>query len=118
MSPATARWVPSDEQVRASRLWQFLHSHGLESYAELCAGATRDPRWFWDAMVKDLGIVFTRPYDEVMDTSAGIPFTRWFVGGQLNAYDSAVVRHRHANPASGAVIAEVEGGAVRRVTYV
>ncbi len=117
MSPATARWVPSDEQVRASRLWQFLHSHALESYAELCARAARDPRWFWDAMVKDLGIVFTRPYDEVMDTSAGIAFTRWFVGGRLNAYDSAVVRHRHASPTSVAVIAEVEGGAVRRMTY-
>ncbi|MDQ6710982.1 MAG: AMP-binding protein [Candidatus Dormibacteraeota bacterium] len=117
MSSATPMWVPSDEQVRASRLWQFLASHGCQGYADLCARATRDPRWFWDAMVKDLGIVFTRPYDDVMDTSAGIPFTRWFVGGELNAYDSAVVRHSRRSPTSVAVIAEVESGAGRQLTY-
>ncbi|MDQ6884481.1 MAG: AMP-binding protein [Candidatus Dormibacteraeota bacterium] len=117
MSPAAAMWMPSDEQVRSSRLWQFLRTHNCQGYADLCERAARDPRWFWDAMVKDLGIVFTRPYDDVMDTSAGTPFTRWFVGGQLNAYDSAVVRHRRASPASLALIAEVEGGAVRQLTY-
>src|SRR5207253_10429240 len=57
------------------------------------------------------------PYREVMDTSAGIPFTQWFPGGRLNAYDSAVVRFRHTDPDRLALIGETESGATRRLTY-
>jgi acetyl-CoA synthetase len=52
-----------------------------------------------------------------MDTSAGLAFTRWFPGGLLNAYDSAVVRHRRSDPERVALIAETEAGTVRQLTY-
>src|SRR5256886_2473888 len=52
-----------------------------------------------------------------MDTSAGIPFTQWFPGARLNAYDSAVVRYRRTDPDRLALIGETEGGATRRLTY-
>ena len=38
--------------------------------------------WFWDAVVKDMGIEFTTPYERVMDDSGGIEWTKWFIGGQ------------------------------------
>ena len=117
MSPLEPAWTPSKEQARSSRLWHFLTALGCSSYPELCKRAAANPAWFWDAMVKDLGIVWSTPYTAVMDTSAGIPFTRWFPDGRLNAYDSVVVRHSRAHPSSLAIVAEVEGGDVRRLTY-
>src|SRR5438128_3216831 len=114
---AEPAWSPTDEQARGSRLWRFMHSHGCTSYPDLCQKATREPSWFWDALVKELGIVWSTPYREVMDTSAGIPFTQWFPGGRLNAYDSAVVRYRRTDPDRLALIGETEGGATRRLTY-
>ena len=110
-------WSPTDEQARASRLWGFMQSHDCASYPDLCQRAAREPRWFWDVLVKELGVVWSTPYREVMDTSAGIPFTQWFPGGRLNAYDSAVVRFRHTDPDRLALIGETESGATRRLTY-
>src|SRR3989475_10967847 len=116
MSEGSA-WSPTDEQARGSRLWRFMQSHGCASYPDLCQRAAREPSWFWDALVKELGIVWSTPYQDVMDTSAGIPFTRWFPGGRLNAYVSAVLRHRETDPDRLAIIAETESGATRRLTY-
>ena len=114
---AEPAWSPTDEQARRSRLWQFLHRHGCASYPELCQKAAQEPRWFWEALVEELGVIWSTPYREVMDTSPGIPFTRWFVGGRLNAYDSVVMRHSQANPERLAIISETESGSIRQLTY-
>jgi acetyl-CoA synthetase len=98
-------------------LGQFITASGLSTYPELCHKAIKEPRWFWDAMVRDLGIPWSTPYSEVMDTSEGLPFTRWFVGGRLNAYDSSVTRHARTNPFGLALLAEDEAGATRKLTY-
>jgi len=117
MSAIAPAWSPTREQAQSSRLWRFMQQHHSASYPELCERAARDPDWFWDALVKELGVVWSTPYDAVMDTSAGLPFTRWFPGGLLNAYDSAVVRHRRSDPERVALIGETEAGAVRQLTY-
>jgi acetyl-CoA synthetase len=117
MSAVAPAWSPTEEQARNSRLWRFMQAQGCASYPELCRKAAAEPRWFWKALVEELGIVWSTPYREVMDTSPGIPFTRWFPGGRLNAYDSAVRRHGKTDPDRLAIIAETEGGAVRQLTY-
>ena len=94
-----------------------MQAHGCDSYPALCRRAADEGEWFWDALVKDLGIVWSTPYRAVMDTSKGVPFTRWFAGGRLNAYDSAVVRHARSRPHQLALSAESESGSRRRLTY-
>jgi acetyl-CoA synthetase len=117
MSAVAPAWSPTMEQVRSSRLWRFMQQHHSASYRELCERAARDPDWFWDALVKELGIIWSAPYRAVMDTSAGLPFTRWFPGGLLNAYESAVVRHSRSDPDRAALIGETEAGLTRQLTY-
>jgi acetyl-CoA synthetase len=117
MSPIAAAWSPTEEQTQSSRLWRFMRAHRCATYLELCERAAHQPDWFWDALVKELGIVWSAPYGAVMDTSPGLPFTRWFPGGRLNAYDSAVLRHRREDPARVAIIGETEAGATRQLTY-
>lgn len=117
MSAAGPAWSPTDEQAKGCRLWRFLQEHGCDSYPALCQKAAREPEWFWDALVKELGIIWSTPYRQVMDSAGGAPFTRWFPDGRLNAYESAVLRHRRADPDRLALIAENEAGDVRRLTY-
>src|SRR2546423_8607170 len=117
MTASAPVWSPTAEQARASRLWRFMHDLGCTSYPELCQKAAQNPAWFWDALIKELGIVWSTPYGEVMDTSPGVPLTRWFPGGRLNAYESAVVRHRRSDPERLAIIAETEAGSSRQLTY-
>ena len=113
MTAAAPVWSPTAEQARASRLWRFMHELGCTSYPELCQKAAQNPAWFWDSLVKELGIVWSTPYGQVMDTSPGVPLTRWFPNGRLNAYESAVVRHRRSDPERLAIIAETEAGTSR-----
>src|SRR2546425_2154036 len=117
MSAVAPAWSPTAEQMQSSRLWRFMRTHQCATYPQLCERAARDPDWFWDALIKELGIVWSAPYQAVMDTSLGLPFTRWFPGGLLNAYDSAVLRHRRSNPNGVALIGETEAGTVRQLTY-
>src|SRR2546428_8238806 len=116
MSAVAPAWSPTSEQMQSSRLWRFMRAHECATYPQLCEKAARDPDWFWDALIKELGIVWSRPYHAVMDTSAGLPFTRWFPGGLLNAYDSAVLRHSRSDPSGIALIGETEAGTVRQPT--
>jgi acetyl-CoA synthetase len=77
-------WRPTPEVISASQLQRFMRAHGISTLAELHRRSVAEPRWFWQAVLDDLEIEFFRPYDEVMDTSAGLPWTRWCVGGEMN----------------------------------
>jgi acetyl-CoA synthetase len=46
-------------------------------------------------VLEDLGIEFSRPYVQLRDDSNGVPFTEWFVGGQINIVSHCLGRHRN-----------------------
>lgn len=111
-------WYPTDEYLKKSRLLRFMQRHGISEYTSLLERAAGDPSWFWDAVSQDLDLVWQKPYSQVMDTSRGIPWTRWFGGGKFNYVASAL--DQHAGGAHGrttAVIWEGEDGEVRTLTY-
>jgi acetyl-CoA synthetase len=95
-----------------------MRAHGVESIGDLRRRSVEDMEWFWDAVVKDLGIEFTTPYERVLDSSEGPAWSKWFIGGRVNLTHNCVDRH----VASGrgdhlAVIGEGEDGTVRLLTY-
>jgi acetyl-CoA synthetase len=110
-------WRPTEEYVKKSRLLRFMRRHGIEDFAALLARADADPAWFWDAASDDLGLVWQRPYTQVIDTSRGIPWTTWFTGGKFNYVGTALDKHATANPGKTAVIWEGEEGQTRRLSY-
>jgi len=77
-------WRPSRDYVERSRLTAFMKKHDLRDYAHLMERSTTDLEWFWRSVLDDLDIEFYEPYSTVVDTSAGIPHTRWCVGGRMN----------------------------------
>jgi acetyl-CoA synthetase len=90
---------------------------GVTTADELRAASVRDVGAFWATVVDDLEIPFTRPFSQVLDTSRGIAFPEWFVGGEINVAAACLDRWAARTPEALAVIHEAEDGEVRRLTY-
>ena len=110
-------WRPSEDYIERANVTRFMRAHGIGSYDELVARSRDDVEWFWDAVIEDLGIEFFRPYDRVLDTSDGVPWAKWFVGGQINLAHVTCDTWARRTPDAVAVVWEGEDGEVRRVTY-
>ena len=110
-------WTPTQEYLDRSRLLRFMRRHSIPDYPTLLRRAESDPSWFWDAVAEDLGLVWQRPYTQVMDTSRGIPWTRWYTGGKFNYVVTALDQHAERTPDKLAVVWEGEEGEERRLTY-
>src|SRR5688572_11225837 len=85
-------WRPSPDLVAQSHLRAFMQRHRLASFDELMRRSTSDVAWFWDTMLKQMGIVFETPYSQVVDLSQGIQRPRWCVGGRMNITASLLDR--------------------------
>ncbi|MFF2111494.1 AMP-binding protein [Rhodococcus koreensis] len=112
-------WRPTDEYVENANVTRLARAHGLSGLGELRARSVADVRWYWDAVVRDLGLPFRSPYREVLDISRGIEYPEWFVGGTSNVVDACLERWL-ADPAVAdrtAVAHEAEDGTVRSLSY-
>ncbi|MCZ4589238.1 AMP-binding protein [Rhodococcus opacus] len=112
-------WRPTDEYVENANVTRLARAHCLSGLGELRARSVADVRWYWDAVVRDLGLPFQSPYHEVLDTSRGIEHPDWFVGGKTNVVDACLERWL-ADPAVAdrvAVAHEAEDGTVRSLSY-
>lgn len=110
-------WQPDDRTIAAANTTRFATAHGLAGHDELLARSVEDPAWFWDAIVRWLGIDFHTPYDEVFDGTGGIARTRWFCGATLNLAWSCIGGREGEEGDCTALVAERENGEVTRCTY-
>ena len=95
-----------------------MAAHGIQELADLHRRAIEDPQWFWNAVLADLGIEFVKPYDRVIDTSPGLPWTRWCVGGEMNIVHNCVDKWLATPKAHAAAIRwTAEEGANGVLTY-
>jgi acetyl-CoA synthetase len=117
-APSGEIFRPDESAARATRVWKFMETHGIKSYDELISRAARDQDWFWPAALEDLGIEFFTPWTRLKDDSAGVEWTKWFVGGRLNIVHNTVDKHAKSHRATqNAYIWEGDGGEVRTLTY-
>jgi acetyl-CoA synthetase len=77
-------WEPTTDRVEQANLTRLGRALGAVDYAELHRISLEEPDRFWPALIDDLGIEFSRPWDAVLDASRGPEWTRWFVGGKVN----------------------------------
>jgi len=85
-------WQPTPEQVESANLTRLARRLGAESYHELHRISVEDPERFWPALVEDLGLEFSEPWEQVVDASEGIEWPKWFVGGKVNVAWNCVHR--------------------------
>ncbi len=110
-------WSPSEDYVTRANVTRLMRAHGLGSYEELVKRSQDDVEWFWEAVVRDLGIEFYEPYTQVLDESEGKPWAKWFVGGRINLAHNCVDRWADRTPDKVAILWEGEEGPARSVTY-
>ncbi len=115
---AEVAWRPTSEYIENANVTRFMRRHGIGSIDEFRRRSIEESEWFWDAVVQDMGIEFTTPYERVLDSSGGIAWSKWFVGGHVNLTHNCVDRHAVGDRAGVvAVISEREDGGVDALTY-
>lgn len=110
-------WSPSEKLIRESNVSRLMARHRISSYEALIAWSTADIGRFWNAVMEDLAIQWATPYRQVFDASAGLPWTKWFVGGKTNLVTNCIDRHLPVRGDEIALIWEGEDKTTRRWTY-
>ncbi|MFN2389391.1 MAG: AMP-binding protein [Actinomycetota bacterium] len=111
-------WEPTRADVEKANVTRFMRAHGIDDYWDLVRRSQEDVEWFWDAAVKDLGILFYRPYSKVLDASKGPQWPRWFVDGRINLVHNCVDRHASSEEAGApAIVWEGEDGTTSTLSY-
>ncbi len=111
-------WTPRSDYSERTNIWQFMRRHGMASLEELRQRSAAEPEWFWDAVVADIPVELIHPYDRVLDTTRGLPWARWFVGGTLNLAHQCLDRHALSERRDqAAVLWQGEDGSARRLSY-
>lgn len=111
-------WYPSDAFKRKSNWAAFIAAENLADYPMLVRKATQDPDWFWDALIRFLGVQFVKPYSRVLDLSKGIEWPQWCIGATGNMTLSLIDRHLAAGRGGhDAIVWEGEDGSRRRLSY-
>jgi len=112
-------WRPTSDHIQRSHLHAFMQRHGLDSFEVLMERSTADVAWFTGAVLEYLDIRFQKPYERVVDLSAGMPFPTWCPGAELNITTNCLDKwledtHTRDRPA---LIWEGEEGESRTLSY-
>jgi acetyl-CoA synthetase len=111
-----AAWRPSPADLHDSRLAGFVRSTGIGSLDALQTRAESDPAWFWGAAADDLAIPWQRRPTSTLDLSAGVEWSRWWIGGGFNYAAAAIDPRAERDPQADALVWEGEDGGIRRLT--
>ncbi|MGH7907311.1 MAG: AMP-binding protein, partial [Candidatus Binataceae bacterium] len=86
----------------------------LEEYRTMYRNAAENPEEFWANCAKELS--WYRPFEKTLEWNP--PFSKWFIGGKLNAAYNCVDRHLSGPRRNqAAIIWEGEPGDTRVLTY-
>ncbi len=118
-------WSPSSNVIESSQIarWMEVLGRPLDTQqpevavSQLIEWSQSEPEAFWDALMKDLGVVWSTPYEKVLDQSKGPEWADWFVGGRTNLALNCVDLPATETPDRLALIGEEEDGTVRRWTF-
>src|SRR5207237_1297730 len=111
-------WRPSDEAREGTNAMRLARRLGFDDYWELVRFSAEEPERFWPAAIEDLGLEFSRAWDQVCDLSRGPEWATWFVGGKLNLAWNCVHRWARGERADApAAVWQGEDGARRSVSY-
>ena len=94
-----------------------MKKHNISSLEDLSKKSNKDLEWYWKSVDEDIGIIWDKHYSKVLDTSKGIPWSKWFVDGKTNIYKSSVEKFTKLSPEKIAYYFESEDGETFKITY-
>jgi acetyl-CoA synthetase len=110
-------WTPDEQTLAHANVVRLMRKHGLDDYRELVRRSQEEPAWFWPAAIEDLGLEFSRPWEQVFDDSRGPEWTTWFVGSQVSIARNCVHRWAGRTPDKVAAVFAGEDGSRRELTF-
>ena len=111
-------WQPSKEVIRKAQLTKFMKQTGAKDWDELYQKSIEDVETFTAEVLKFLDIKFDPPYEKLLDTSEGIEWSKWCVGGGLNIVSQCLDRWIGTEIENqAAIIWEGEEGKIREFSY-
>lgn len=111
-------WYPPESLVENSNVKRFMDKHGIRDYKDLIKRSVEDIEWFWSAAIEELRVEWLEPYTKILDTSQGIQWAKWFVGGKVNVAHNALDRHANSRERNRVAFIWVgEDGSLREYTY-
>jgi acetyl-CoA synthetase len=108
-------WEPTPEWTEGTNVWRFMRKLGFTDRDAFLRYSRENIEEFWARMVQEEGIEWFRMYDRVLDTSRGIEWPEWFIGGKLNIAWNCL--DRYAQTTNVACIWEGEDGTQRSITF-
>ena len=100
-----------------SNILQFMKKYQIANYQQLLKRSVENIEWYWNAVNEDLSLEWFHRYNQVFDSSEGLPRTKWFLEGKCNIVYNAVDRHAKNHPGKIAYIFENERGIAKRISY-
>lgn len=118
MSDAEIVWRPPPEVAESANLTAFLRQTGMADYDALVAWSNAEPEAFYRALFDFIDYRFYRPFEQAIDESAGLPWTKWCVGGTTNVILNCLDKWLETPTADKVAIDwEGENGDGKRLTY-
>ncbi len=94
-----------------------MNKHKISSLEELSDKAKTNLDWFWEAVDEDIGIVWDKKYEKILDSSKGYPWTKWFVNGKTNIIKSSVDKFSKIDPEHIAYYFISEDKSISKLSY-
>lgn len=111
-------WRPTAEVIEKSQLNRFMQQVGVKTWDELYQFSIDDVEKYTAEVLKFLDIKFDPPYEKLLDTSEGIEWSKWCVGGGLNISEMCLDRWIGTEIENQpAIIWEGEEGEIREISY-
>jgi acetyl-CoA synthetase len=85
-------WKPTEALRERANVTRLMRRFAVSDYHALHRLSVEEPDRFWPGLIDDLGLEFSEPWTQVLDTASGIEWARWFVGGKLNVAHNCVHR--------------------------
>ena len=108
MLTITILYTPDNEKRINSNISHFMIKHEITDYSHLLQKSTQNIEWYWNAVNEDLDLEWYKEYDQLFDSSSGIPWTKWFINGKCNIIANVIDRHAKNQPNKIAYIFENE----------
>ncbi|MCW5612692.1 MAG: AMP-binding protein [Rubrivivax sp.] len=87
-------WLPSPDTIAGSNLTAFMRHAGEHDLPSLQRRADADPAWLMEQVFAFCDFRFYKHYERMLDTSRGVEWARWCVGGTTNIVLNCIDRHR------------------------
>jgi acetyl-CoA synthetase len=108
-------WEPSQVFIESTNVWRFMQRLGFSDRDQFLLFSREQPGRFWDELMREMRVEWFEPYRQVVDTSRGVEWTQWFIGGRLNIAHNCL--DRWADSDRTACIWESENGDTGTVTF-